>query len=80
MPFRSRRCRRPETGEPGDPNTAKPNGIAANMVLYAFLEDATSQMPVAYLGEFKVTEAQPRHECDAAADACRWRWMPSSSS
>jgi hypothetical protein len=47
-----------ETGEPGDPNTAQPNGIAANMVLYAFLEDE-KQMPVAYLGEFQVTDAQP---------------------
>ena len=47
-----------ETGEPGDPNTAKPNGIAANMVFYAFLEN-DSQMPVAYLGEFMVAEAQP---------------------
>jgi hypothetical protein len=46
------------TGEPGDPNTAKPNGIAAKMVLYAFLEDA-NQMPIAYLGEFQVSDAQP---------------------
>ena len=47
-----------ETGQPGDPNTAKPNGITANMVLYAFLEDA-NQMPIAYLGEFLVADAQP---------------------
>jgi hypothetical protein len=47
-----------KTGEPGDPNTAKPNGIAANMVLYAFLEDA-NQLPIAYLGEFLVADAQP---------------------
>ncbi|NLX55211.1 MAG: hypothetical protein GXY58_08865 [Planctomycetaceae bacterium] len=47
-----------ETGEPGDPNTAPPNGIAVDMVLYAFLEDV-NRMPVAYLGEFLVTDAQP---------------------
>jgi hypothetical protein len=47
-----------DTGQPGDPNTAKPNGIAANMVLYAFLENE-NQLPIAYLGEFQVTDAQP---------------------
>ncbi len=47
-----------ETGEPGDPNTAQPNGIAPDMVLYAFLEDG-NQMPIAYLGEFQVIDAQP---------------------
>ncbi|MHB9064325.1 MAG: hypothetical protein ACYC4B_11065 [Pirellulaceae bacterium] len=47
-----------ETGEPGDPNTAMPNGITANMVLYAFLENE-NRMPIAYLGEFLVADAQP---------------------
>ncbi len=51
-----------ETGQPGDPNTAKPNGIAANMVLYAFLENEDpkkeNQVPIAYLGEFVVADAQ----------------------
>lgn len=46
-----------ETGEPGDPNTAEPNGISPNMVLYAFLEDA-NQVPVAFLGEFQAIDAQ----------------------
>jgi hypothetical protein len=56
------------TGEPGDPATAKPNGIEANMVLYAFREDVgvvndeagnPIPVPIAYLGEFRVAEAQP---------------------
>ena len=46
------------TGEPGNPATARPNGINANMVLYAFREDE-NQLPIAYLGEFQVVDAQP---------------------
>ncbi len=47
-----------ETGQPGDPNTAQPNGIDANMVLYAFRENE-KQLPIAFLGEFRVTQAEP---------------------
>jgi hypothetical protein len=45
-------------GAPVNPDAAKPNGIQANMVLYAFLENE-AKLPVAYLGEFVVADAQP---------------------
>lgn len=48
-----------EGGAAGNPDAAKPNGIAANMILYAFLENE-AKMPVAYLGEFVVAEAHHR--------------------
>ncbi len=47
-----------EGGAPGNPDAAKPNGIAPNMILYAFLENE-AKMPVAYLGEFVASDAQP---------------------
>lgn len=46
-----------EGGAPGNPQTAKPNGIPVNMIVYAFLEN-DAKMPVAYLGEFIVSDAQ----------------------
>ena len=46
-----------DDGQPGDPNTAKPNGIVDKMVLYAFRE-SPEQYPIAFLGEFQVVEAQ----------------------
>lgn len=45
-------------GAAGEAGTAPPNGIPANMVLYAFREN-DRKLPVAYLGEFKVVDAQP---------------------
>ncbi len=47
-----------DTGQPGDPTTAKPHGIDANTIVYAFRENER-QYPIAYLGEFRVVEAQP---------------------
>ncbi len=47
-----------ETGQPGDPSTAKENGLKENMILYAFRENE-KQIPIAYLGEFRVVNAQP---------------------
>ncbi|MCU0960191.1 MAG: hypothetical protein MUF48_08810 [Pirellulaceae bacterium] len=46
------------TGEPGDPSTAPANGISANTVLYAFIENE-NRHPIAFLGEFHVVDAQP---------------------
>jgi hypothetical protein len=53
-------------GSPGDPTTAKENGINDRMVLYGFreaevmlAEDRRLFVPVAFLGEFRVTNAQP---------------------
>ncbi len=55
-----------EDGTPGDPNAAKENGINKNMVLYGFRESELAlpdgnkiRVPVAYLGEFLVADAQP---------------------
>jgi hypothetical protein len=47
-----------ETGDPGDPSTAPANGIGANTVLYAFIENENKH-PIAFLGEFQVVDAQP---------------------
>lgn len=47
-----------ETGAPGDPATAPANGISANTVLYAFIENE-HRNPIAFLGEFHVVDAQP---------------------
>ena len=47
-----------ETGEDGDPSTAKENGIQPNMIVYAYRENE-KQYPIAYLGEFRVVDAQP---------------------
>ncbi len=55
-----------EDGTPGDPNAAKENGISKNMILYGFREGELTlpegnkiRVPVAYLGEFIVVDAQP---------------------
>jgi hypothetical protein len=54
-----------EEGVPGDPSTAPESGLQANMVLYAFREgelplseEERIHVPVAYLGEFLVTDVQ----------------------
>jgi hypothetical protein len=55
-----------EDGTPGDPNLATENGISTDMVLYAFREGEVPlpeggqiRVPVAYLGEYRVVDAQP---------------------
>lgn len=56
-------------GTPGDPNAAEPNGIETDMVLYGFHEapvpvpaeggEEKRFVPVSYVGEFVVVDAQP---------------------
>ncbi len=55
-----------EDGTPGDPNLATENGMNTNMVVYGFREAAVPTteggqafVPIAFLGEFLVVDAQP---------------------
>lgn len=53
-------------GTPGDPNAAQENGMTTGTILYGFREtqvpvseDRAAFVPIAYLGEYRVVDAQP---------------------